>query len=217
MLTSLLVEALAWLLVYGVVIRALALLITLISSRRKTIFNFTRQHGHFIAELTVVVLVLTIVLPFLASRYFTLTTPVLLFVFDTFSGNWTPDAFPGGTAAAAKISSPASFLFSASVAVAILLNNAIILSVILVAWRLYKAGRRLTMNLAKALTVKTATEITCVLHAIDKNDTNTRQRVSLAFKEAANEWREHLINMIGEEQAKEVFAALEQELPTPAP
>ena len=73
------------------------------------------------------------------------------------------------------------------------------------------------MNLAKALTVKTATEITCVLHAIDKNDTNTRQRVSLAFKEAANEWREHLINMIGEEQAKEVFAALEQELPTPAP
>ncbi len=71
--------------------------------------------------------------------------------------------------------------------------------------------RYLAMNIAKALSVKTATEMTAVMAVIDDDD--TKQKVAAAFQKAEDAWRIRLEHMIGEKQAKRVFVALDRKLP----
>lgn len=69
------------------------------------------------------------------------------------------------------------------------------------------------MNLATALSVRTATEMRHVLSAIP--DPETRENVYKAFAEADLKWKQNLVRMVGQKQADKVFSVLASEVPEP--
>ncbi len=125
------------------------------------------------------------------------------------TGNWSSDQpTKGKPAQDSTYLSDDEYIYG--VFLATLLNWANIALIFTALWRIYQLERSLKMNISKAFSVKTATEIASVLAVIP--DEETRKRVSIAFSDAQKEWQEHLIRMIGKPQADKFFSAMEQEI-----
>jgi hypothetical protein len=124
------------------------------------------------------------------------------------TGNWSPDQPTKQNPANGDHLSTDEYVYG--VFVATLLNWGSIALIFTALWRIYQLERSLKVNIAKAFSVKTATEIASVLAVIDNEE--TRKKVSAAFAEAQNEWKDHLIRMIGKNQADRFFIEMDKEI-----
>jgi hypothetical protein len=211
------IEVLAWLLLFAALLRALCLVTALLQDNRQKIYARVRDHILGIVEITAFLIVLFVVIPFLLSKYVDLTLPTRLFWLETFAGNWSPHDFPDINTAS-TLSSGRSFWLSISTAITILLNNAIIISIILIAWRVVKnQRRRIVIDLAAALRQRDSMVI-ATIQAIFREVTTVSPAeklklagaVETAFNKGADDWaRAYLPTIANDSEVKEIINTLQ--------
>ncbi|MCJ2090989.1 hypothetical protein MKK67_00470 [Methylobacterium sp. J-072] len=161
--------------------------------------------------------VLIAVLCFFIFVAFFWENEALRFWLQLLTGNWSPEnSKPVG-----------AILFSVSVLIGMILNWLPLIAAFGFSYKFIKPivdratietekNERAKMNLTKALSVQTATQKQQILARLPDNS-EIREMVNSAFAEAATVWKDRLRNMIGENEAEEVFTALEKEIKAEGP
>lgn len=127
------------------------------------------------------------------------------FWLQTVSGNWSPDHPP-----------VSRWAYAFSAIVAVLLNNATLLAVISLIWRLAHLWRR-DMRVNQAFTARDQMNKQALYKKFADlsggiDDREMRKRVDESFEEGKARWREHLVVVFGHEEAGRLFALLEKVL-----
>src|SRR6266404_4573452 len=134
-----------------------------------------------------------------------ITGPSWKYWLQTLAGNWSPDSFPpfspaGATPPAPALSVSEKYLFAFSATLAILLNNAAIIFLISIVWKLL-AERRDAMKLRTAFAQRDLVIGTTVTKALanlipEKNFDQVRELVQNSIGEARAEWENTTLNDI---------------------
>ena len=206
----LLASPLIWLLAIGAVTIALFEAIR----NSKTVVR-TRSYGIVIRRywipvisVTIVVIALLFGIPLLVCLCnLDITGSSWRYWLQTLAGNWSPDSFPPFSAAGVTLERPLpalsfseSYRFAFSATLAILLNNAAIIFLISIIWKLL-AERRSAMKLKTAFAQRDLVIGTTVTKAVadlvpEKNLDQIRAIIQNSIGEARTEWETNTLNDI---------------------
>jgi hypothetical protein len=200
-------------------------------SRRSVIPEFTRKHWKSAALILAWFVFLVFDLPYLINQVADPTTPSWKFLLETFSGNWNPDAFPqlGQTPPATSpaigqsssaLSPLARYQFSLAASVAFWLNNAVILGILGLIWKLAKERvNKMQFSTAWKLRDLLAQSAAEELAKAEFPDQESRDKVMKVFRKAQAQSMDELKYSLPAKDRETLLPILEQSTPlrTPGP
>jgi hypothetical protein len=199
-------EVLAWLVPLGLLI----LLCWQLGDQYRQILQFLGDYRLAIGVTLVTAGWLIFGLPWVVSNHFDLTGEYSKFWFQTVAGNWSPDGFPaffdpGATPdrSARVLSRAHQYWFTLSAIFASLLNNAMILLIIGLIWRLLSELRTI-MNLRQALATKDQMIQQALIDEFS-DDEETVRKIQRAFEKGEARWIPHARAMFGKKRADQFF------------
>jgi hypothetical protein len=200
-------KVVVWLVPLGLLI----LLCCRLTDRRQQFLEFILQHRLAITVIFVTVAWLIFGLPWVLGDTFDLTGQGWRFWLQTLAGNWSPDGFPpfsdqGATPERSTpvLSNPQRYWFVFSATVAVLLNNATIIIIIGLIWRLI-TELRTVMNLRQAFATKDQMIQQALIDEFS-DDEETLSKIQRAFEKGEARWMPHARAMFGKKKANQFFS-----------